>query len=132
VRRWVLLQVIFSAFEDGNAYFLAGALLFTGRSVRDFGLAMEKIVKKIPTSLWGVASDKLVDLVLNSANGERMPSDLAKTILFYWQRDQLATEIGLQRLMEAAMILEPEKTIGVIDELGLHELVIMLRETAKV
>jgi len=123
--------VIFSAFEDGNAYFLGGGLLFTGRRVRDFGLAMEKIVKKIPTSLWGVASDKLVDLVLNSANGERMPSDLAKTILFYWQRDQLATEIGLQRLMEAAMILEPEKTIGVIDELGLHELVIMLRETVK-
>ena len=100
--------------------------------MRDFGLAMEKIVRKIPASLWSVASDKLVDLVLNSANGERMPSDLAKTILFYWQRDQLATEVGLQRVIEAAMILEPEKTIGVIDELGLHELVIMLKETIKV
>jgi len=95
-------------------------------------LAMEKIVRKIPASLWSVASDKLVDLVLNSANGERMPSDLAKTILFYWQRDQLATEVGLQRVIEAAMILEPEKTIGVIDELGLQELVIMLKETIKV
>jgi len=95
-------------------------------------LAMEKMVRGIPTSLWGVASDKLVDLVLNSTKGEKMPSDLAKTILFYWQRDQLATEIGLQRLMEAAMILEPENTIGVMDELGLHELVIMLRETVKV
>jgi len=100
--------------------------------VRDFGLAMEKIVRKIPTSLCGAASDRLVDLVLNSANGEKMPSDLAKTILFYWQRDQLATEIGLQRLMEAAVILEPEKTIGVMDELGLHELVVVLRETVKV
>ena len=95
-------------------------------------MAMEKIVRKIPASLWSVASDKLVDLVLNSANGERMPSDLAKTILFYWQRDQLATEVGLQRVIEAAMILEPEKTIGVIDELGLQELVIMLKETIKV
>ncbi len=93
---------------------------------------MERIVRKIPTSLWSVASDKLVDLVLNSANGEKMPSDLAKTILFYWQRDQLATEIGLQRVMEAAMILEPEKTIGVMDELGLRELVVLLRETVKV
>ena len=100
--------------------------------MRDSVLAMEKIVRKIPTSLWGVASDKLVDLVLNSANGEKMPSDLAKTILFYWQRDQLATEIGLQRLMEAAMILEPEKTVAVIEELGLHELVVVLRETVKV
>jgi len=93
---------------------------------------MEKIVRTIPSSLWSAASDKLVDLVLNSANGERMPSDLAKTILFYWQRDQLATEIGLQRLMEAATILEPEKTIGVLDELGLQELVVMLKETSKV
>ena len=75
-----------------------------------------------------MASEKLVDIVLNSSSAEKMPSDLAKTILYYWQRDQLATEIGLQRLLEAAMILEPEKTIETMDSLGLPELVIMLKE----
>ncbi len=91
-------------------------------------MALERIARKIPTSLWTTASEKLIDIVLNSSNAEKMPSDLAKTILYYWQRDQLATEVGLQRLLEATMILEPEKTIETIESLGLPELVIMLKE----
>jgi len=82
----------------------------------------------IPESLWDVTSEKLIDIVLNSANANKMPSDLAKTILYYWQRDQLATEIGLQRLIEAAMLLEPEKTVSVMEEMGLQELVVALRK----
>lgn len=92
-------------------------------------MAMEKIARRIPTSLWDIASEKLVDITLNSSNAGRMPSDLAKTILYYWQRDQLATEIGLQRLLEASMILEPEKTIRVMGDLGLPEIVTLLEET---
>lgn len=91
-------------------------------------MALERIARKIPTSLWTTASEKLIDIVLNSSNAEKMPSDLAKTILYYWQRDQLATEVGLQRLLEATMILEPAKTIETIESLGLPELVIMLKE----
>jgi len=92
-------------------------------------MAMEKIARRIPTSLWDIASEKLIDITLNSSNASRMPSDLAKTILYYWQRDQLATEIGLQRLLEASMILEPEKTIRVMGDLGLPEIVTLLEET---
>ncbi len=92
-------------------------------------MAMEKIARKIPTSLWDIASEKLIDITLNSSNASRMPSDLAKTILYYWQRDQLATEVGLQRLLEASMILEPQKTIRVMGELGLPEIVTLLEET---
>lgn len=92
-------------------------------------MALEKIARKIPVSLWTTASEKLIDIVLNSSNAKKMPSDLAKTILYYWQRDQLASEIGLQRLLEASMILEPEKTIAAMDSLGLPQLVAMLKET---
>lgn len=92
-------------------------------------MAMEKIARKIPESLWSIASEKLVDIALNSGNADKMPSDLAKTILYYWQRDQLATEIGLQRLLEAATLLEPEKTIMTMEELGLPEIVVLLKET---
>jgi len=92
-------------------------------------MALEKIARKIPASLMNVASEKLIDLVLNSPNASKMPSDLAKTILYYWQRDQLATEVGLQRILEASMILEPEKTITLMEELGLPAIVVMLRET---
>jgi len=94
-------------------------------------MAMEKIARKIPVSLWSEASEKLIDSILNSPNAGKMPSDLAKTILYYWQRDQLATEVGLQRLLEASMILDPEKTISLMEELGLPEIVAMLKETQR-
>ena len=92
-------------------------------------MALEKIARNIPASLWNVASEKLTDLILNSPNASKMPTDHAKTILYYWQRDQLATEVGLHRLLEASMILEPEKTVNLMEELGLSEIVVMLRET---
>ena len=94
-------------------------------------MIVEKIAQNIPESLWNEASEKLIDVVLNSPNAGKMPSDLAKTILYYWQRDQLATEVGLQRLLEASMILDPEKTISLMEELGLPEIVAMLKETQR-
>jgi hypothetical protein len=92
-------------------------------------MAGEKIARNIPASLRGVAFEKLIDVVLSSPNASKMPSDLAKTILYYWQRDQLVTEVGLQCLLEASMILEPEKTIGSIEELGMSDVAIKLKGT---
>ena len=93
-------------------------------------MAIEKIARKIPESLWKETSEKLIDIILNSPNADRLPSDLAKTILYYWQRDQLTTEVGLQRLLEAAIIVDPEKTVEVLDNLGLQNIVAILKETA--
>lgn len=92
-------------------------------------MAMEKIVHKIPASLWGTASEKLIDMILNSSNASKMPSHLAKTILYYWQRDQIATTVGLERLLEASMILEPEKAVALMEDLGLPEIVAMLKQS---
>ncbi len=89
-------------------------------------MALEKIVRKIPSSSWESTSERLIDIVLNSPNANKMPSGLAKTILYYWQRDQLATEIGLQRLLEASMIVDPGKTVDVLRGLGFQELVTAL------
>ncbi len=91
-------------------------------------MALEKIVRKIPSSSWEATSEKLIDVVLNSPNSNKMPSGLAKTILYYWQRDQLATEIGLQRLLEASMIIDSEKTAEILTELGFQELVAVLEK----
>lgn len=90
-------------------------------------MKLEEIVRKVPSTSWDVTSEKLIDIVLNSPNSDKMPSGLAKTILYYWQRDQLATEIGLQRLLEASMIIDPEKTTGVLTELGFQEIVAVLK-----
>ncbi|UCE95283.1 MAG: hypothetical protein JSV51_06000 [Candidatus Bathyarchaeota archaeon] len=89
-------------------------------------MALEKIARKIPSSSWEATSEKLIDIVLNSPNANKMPSGLAKTILYYWQRDQLATEIGLQRLLEASMMIDPDKTTSILKELGFQELVTVL------
>lgn len=89
-------------------------------------MALEEIVRKIPPSSWEATSEMLIDIVLNSPNANKMPSGLAKTILYYWQRDQLATVVGLQRLLEASMMLDPETTLAAFRELGLQELVTVL------
>ncbi len=89
-------------------------------------MALEKIAEKIPSSKWPATTERLIDIVLNSANSNKMPSGLAKTILYYWQRDQLATRIGIQRLLEASVIIDPEKTIEVLNEFGLKEAVAVL------
>jgi hypothetical protein len=87
------------------------------------------VAKKIPIETRTTVIEKLVDLVLNSKNAEKMPSGLAKTILFYWQRDQLATDVGIERLLQAATLLEPESTILFLkDELGLAEAAALLKE----
>jgi hypothetical protein len=90
-------------------------------------MKLDEMVRKIPSTAWDATSEKLIDIVLNSPNSDKMPSGLAKTILYYWQRDQLATEIGLQRLLEASMVIDSEKTIGVLTELGLQEIVAVIK-----
>ena len=85
-------------------------------------LELDRVVSRIPKSLLNEASEKLIDFVLDSRNAKKIPSGLAKTILYYWQRDQLKTPTGIQRLLEAALIAEPEKTFEFLHaELGMPE-----------
>jgi hypothetical protein len=89
-------------------------------------MKLEKIVERIPSSSWEAISEKLIDIVLNSSNSNKMPSGLAKTILYYWQRDQLTTKIGIQRLLEASTLIDPEETVEVLKELGLQEVIAVI------
>jgi hypothetical protein len=89
-------------------------------------MKLEKIVERIPSSSWEAISEKLIDIVLNSSNSNKMPSGLAKTILYYWQRDQLTTKIGIQRLLEASALIDPEETVEVLKELGLQEAIAVI------
>ena len=92
----------------------------------NLSMKLEKIVEKIPSSSWEAISEKLIDIVLNSSNSNKMPSGLAKTILYYWQRDQLTTKIGIQRLLEASALIDPEETVEVLKELGLQEAIAVI------
>jgi len=90
----------------------------TRKSLRRFRLKSEKKL-----------SDKLVDFVLKSKKEDKMPSDLANTILNQWQLGPFTTEAGLAALLEAAVLLESEKTMEFLEqELQLVDVVKAIRE----
>ena len=78
-----------------------------------------KITAMIPAEKRELFSDKFVDFILTSKNDEKMPSQLANTLLHSWQQNLLKTENGLAILLEAALLLEPEKTVNLFNELQL-------------
>lgn len=83
-----------------------------------------KIVETVPMEKREKLSAKLVDLILKSKNADKMPSSLAKTILHHWQRSPLTNEADLAALLEAAVILESDKTLNFLgEELRLSDVV---------
>jgi len=79
-------------------------------------MAYQKIVETVPVEKRENLSDKLIDLVLASKNDEKMPASLANTLLYHWQRNLLASDAGLVALLEAAVLLEPDKTVEVLGQ----------------
>ena len=58
-----------------------------------------------------------------------MPNDLAKIILNQWQLGPLKTEVGLATILEAAVLLESEKTMEFLEqELQLVDVVKAIKE----
>jgi len=76
-----------------------------------------KLVDLISIEKWGPLSDQLVSLILTSKNDEKMPSKLANTMLHHAQNGEIKSKSGLTALLEAALLLEPEKTMGTFGEL---------------
>jgi len=74
-----------------------------------------KLVETVPAEKREKLSDKLIDLVLASKNDDKMPTGLANTILYCWQRGPLTSDVGLAALLEAAVLLEADRTIEVLE-----------------
>ena len=92
-------------------------------------MAYQKIVKMIPVEKREKLLDKLLNFVLKSKKESKMPNDLAKTILNQWQLGPLTTEVGLGTLLEAAVLLESEKTMEFLEqELQLVDVVKKIRK----
>jgi len=53
-------------------------------------MGYREFVKSIPATMRELLAERLVDVMLEAKDGSRVPSSLAKTILFYWQREQLS------------------------------------------
>jgi len=87
-----------------------------------------KIIETVSVAKREALSSKLVDVVLLSKNDEKMPSQLANTILHYWQQYTLMSESGLTALLEAAVVLDPGKTVDVLTALELADIAEQIRE----
>jgi len=88
---------------------------------------MNTVVDSVPASLYGDLSKKLVSLVLGTTDKDAIPSDLAKKIIYLWRQDQLASRTGIQTLLEAAHMADAEGTYSMLNQLGLHEITIALK-----
>jgi len=96
---------------------------------RCIDMAYLKIVKSIPVEKREKLSDKLLNFVLKSKKEDKMPSDLANTMLSQWQQGPLTTEAGLAALLEAAVLLKSEKTMEFLEqELQLVDVAKAIRE----
>ena len=88
---------------------------------------MESIVERIPNSLHGDLSNKLVEIVLGSKEKNVIPTEMAKKIIYLWRQDQLASPTGVKALLEAAVLVDVEATHSILDQLGLQEVTVALR-----
>jgi hypothetical protein len=87
-----------------------------------------KIIDNVSVLKREVLSTKLSDVILLSKNDDKMPSQLANTILQKWQQDTLITESGLAVLLEAAVLLDPAKTIEALTALELTDIAGQIKE----
>jgi hypothetical protein len=90
---------------------------------------MEPKFEKIPSSLHGDLSEKLIEIVLNTKEKKAIPTELAKKIIYLWRQDQLATKSGIETLIEGAIKVDAPMTLQLLDELGLQEISVALKES---
>ena len=81
----------------------------------------------MPVSLYKPLSDKLVSIILDSKEKNSVSTETTKKIIYLWRQDQLATPTGLETLLSAAVNVDHEATVEVLEELGLHELVVAIK-----
>ena len=81
-----------------------------------------EIIRKIPSEIQSDLSIGLMDLLLVSKGGEKIPSPLIKELLNLWRKQELGTTHGLKLLLEAALSVDPEKAGEFFTSKGLMEL----------
>jgi hypothetical protein len=76
-----------------------------------------KLVESIPAEKWVPLSDKLIGVILGTKNEDKMPNTLANTMLLHMKNGTVNSKAGLTTLLEAAVLLDAEKTVGALSEL---------------
>ncbi len=78
-----------------------------------------KFVELIPDEKLGPLSDQLINFILTTKNEGKMPPQLANSMLYKMQHGSIKSKTGVAVLLEASLLLEPEKTTVAFGELHL-------------
>ncbi len=87
-----------------------------------------RLIETVPPGKKEALLNKLVDIMLSSRSDDRMPSRLANRILHEWQQDTLISEFGLTALLEAAILLDPAKTVEGLTALELADVAGLVKD----
>jgi hypothetical protein len=68
-------------------------------------------------------------VILGAKNDQKMPINLAHTILLSMKTGTASTKSGLTSLLEAAVLLDPEKTVAALGELQMLKLAEQIVQT---
>jgi len=78
-----------------------------------------KIVEMVPPDKWAPLSEELIGVILGAKNDDKIPNNIANTILMDMKTGKSSTKQGLTLLMEVAVVSDPEKTIIALGDMQL-------------
>jgi hypothetical protein len=78
-----------------------------------------KLIELVPAEKWNPLSEKLIGVILNSKKDDKMPTELANDMLLQMKNGTSGTKSGLCLLMEAAVLLDAEKTVTALGDMQL-------------
>ena len=81
-----------------------------------------KLVELVPVEKMGPLSDQLLNFILTTKNEAKMTPKLANCMLDAMQHGDTKNKIGVSVLLEAALQVEPEKTMTAIGEMQMTQL----------
>lgn len=84
-------------------------------------------IKKVPVSLYKTLSDKLVSIILDSEDRDAVSAEMTKKIIYLWRQDMLASPTGIETLVKAAVQVDSTAVVKVMDDLGLQELTVAVK-----
>ena len=84
-------------------------------------------VNKVPVSLYKTLSDKLVSIILDSDDRDALSTEMTRKIIYLWRQDQLASPTGIETLIKAAATVDSQAVSKVMDDLGLRELTVAVK-----
>jgi hypothetical protein len=82
-----------------------------------------KLAELVPAEKLGALSDQLLNFVLTTKNDGKMPTKLANCMLSAMQQGIIKNKMGVSVLLEAALLLEAEKTMAALSEMQMTQLI---------